>query len=90
MKTMKLTEPQIRFLEELANDATISLCVEPGASFGELIGKNNFSGNIQKKSLFKLTAMGLIIFDLAVYYGIRYMDCHLSAKGLDILGGERV
>ena len=87
MKNIKITKPQSQFLTELDKGAVISLCVEPSPLFGEFIGKERFSGNIQKQSVFKLYQSGLVIFVQEFHFGIQYHTFHISDKGRAFLGG---
>ncbi|WP_196140627.1 hypothetical protein [Aliikangiella sp. G2MR2-5] len=84
-RVKRLTKPQIRFLQELAENRYLAILTEPSEELGEWSGLDNFSGKPQAKIIFRLKDDGFIFFKQLNDFNLRWDQCFISALGREVL-----
>lgn len=87
-----LTKEQMTFLSWLAQGNQIDVCIELCPDLSKITGveiyTSSCNGHFQKRTLFKLKALGFISERVHYITGIRYLSCTLSQRGIDWLSSN--
>ncbi|WP_299569722.1 hypothetical protein [uncultured Shewanella sp.] len=82
-----LSEDQQTLLFWLAQHNSVSVCIELCNDIGKIIrgGCRDETNEVtfQRRTLFKLKALGLIKEDIHYIAGIRYLICSISPRGIE-------
>ncbi len=81
-----LTKEQISFISWLAEGNHIDVCIEICPDLGKMTGFESYiescNGHFQKRTLFKLKALGFVSERVHYITGLRWLRCTLSQRGL--------